>query len=80
MARKARKKNYDLTKDKHLMNNIQIGLTIFTSSLYGWYLWENIKRVNPQIANEWDYKKKNLKKKTMATINNFLRRNSDIED
>ena len=63
MSKPRKRKSYNHNQDKHILTWAQIIGTTATSALLGKYYWELIKKVNPQIENDWNWKKQQLKEK-----------------
>lgn len=77
-----KRKNYDLKRDAHQLNRVQVFGTVITTLLLGNYYWQATKYTNPRFANDVEVKKKQLKKKCKATIDHIFNRDvvEDIED
>ena len=60
---KNRKKYTRKQNDEHALKLVQIVGTALSTGLVCKYYWEVIKKTNPQIENEWNWKKQQLKEK-----------------
>ena len=66
----ANKRKYSRKQnDQHVLAWVQIFGSAVSTGLLCKYYWENIKKVNPQIENDWNWKKQQWKQKFKNIFN-----------